>query len=172
MHLKLSSAKWRSFCLGGYELKNLHFNISSAKCRIFRLTLCGILQCHFWWLLLLHRDCFHAQFSMMTSSNGSIFCVTCPLCGEFPSQRPVTRSFNVFFDMCLSKRSSNQSWGWWSETPSHFIMTSLQWYIRSLPMSALKHSQTVQLYNMYKLLNHPSSCQWFHMCLNAHVTSF
>ena len=24
-----------------------------------------------------------------------------PVTGEFPSQRPVTRSFNVFFDLCL-----------------------------------------------------------------------
>ena len=39
------------------------------------------------------------------------------LTGEFPSQRPVTRSFNVFFDLRLSKRLSKQSWGWWFETP-------------------------------------------------------
>ena len=31
--------------------------------------------------------------------------------GEFPSQRPVTRSFDVFFDLRL-KRLSNQSCGW------------------------------------------------------------
>ena len=35
--------------------------------------------------------------------------------GEFPSQRPVTRSFDVFFD--LNKRLSKQSWGWWFEPP-------------------------------------------------------
>ena len=32
----------------------------------------------------------------------------CP--GEFPSQRPVTRSFEVFFDLRLNKRLSKQSW--------------------------------------------------------------
>ena len=37
---------------------------------------------------------------------------------EFPSQRPVTRSFDVFFDLCLNKRLSKQSSGWWFETPS------------------------------------------------------
>ena len=37
----------------------------------------------------------------MTSSNGNIFRVTGPLCGEFPAQRPVTRSFDVFFDLRL-----------------------------------------------------------------------
>ena len=38
--------------------------------------------------------------------------------GEFPSQRPVTRSFDVFFDLPVNKRLSNQSWCWWFETPS------------------------------------------------------
>ena len=61
--------------------------------------------------------------TMMTSSNGNIFCVTGPLCGEFtgpgefPAQRPVTRSFDVFFYLRLNKRLSKQSWGWWFETP-------------------------------------------------------
>ena len=60
---------------------------------------------------------------MMTSSNGNIFRVTDPLCGEFtgpgefPTQRPVTRSFDVYFDLRLNKRLSKQPWGWWFETP-------------------------------------------------------
>ena len=41
-----------------------------------------------------------------------------PVTGEFPSQRPVTRSFDVFFDLRLNKRLSKQSRGWWFETPS------------------------------------------------------
>ena len=41
-----------------------------------------------------------------------------PVPGEFPTQRPVTRSFGVFFDLCPNKRLSKQSWGWWFETPS------------------------------------------------------
>ena len=43
------------------------------------------------------------------------FRVTAHLCGEFPAQRPVTRSFDVFFDLRLKKRLSKQ---WWLETPS------------------------------------------------------
>ena len=39
-----------------------------------------------------------------------------PVPGEFPAQRPVTRSFNVFFDLHLNKRLSKQPWGWWFET--------------------------------------------------------
>ena len=60
---------------------------------------------------------------MITSSNGNIFHVTGPLCGEFtgpgefPAQRPMTRSFDVFFHLCLNKRFSKQPQGWWFETP-------------------------------------------------------
>ena len=39
-----------------------------------------------------------------------------PVSGEFPTQRPVTRIFDVFFDLRLSKRLSKQSWGWRLET--------------------------------------------------------
>ena len=41
---------------------------------------------------------------------------TSPPSGEFLVQRPVTRSFDVFFDLCLNKRLRKQSWGWWFET--------------------------------------------------------
>ena len=77
---------------------------------------------------LLHRS--HSRVvkmksvGMMTSSNGNIFRVTGPLCGEFtgpgefPTQRPVTRSFDVFFDLRPNKRLSKQWRGWWFETLS------------------------------------------------------
>ena len=60
----------------------------------------------------------------MTSSNGNIFRVTGHLCGEFtspgdfPAQRPVTRSFDVFFNLPLNKRLTKQPWDWWFEAPS------------------------------------------------------
>ena len=38
--------------------------------------------------------------------------------GEFPTQWPVTWSFDVFLDLCLNKRLSKQSGGWWFEMPS------------------------------------------------------
>ena len=64
------------------------------------------------------------SLAMMPSSNGNIFRVTGPLCGEFtgpgefPTQRPVTRSFDVFFDLRPNKRLSKQWRGWWFETLS------------------------------------------------------
>ena len=42
-----------------------------------------------------------------------------PVTGEFPTQRPVTWRFDVFFDLRLKKRLSKQSWDWWFEMPSH-----------------------------------------------------
>ena len=64
------------------------------------------------------------RHNMMTSSNGNIFRETGPLCGEFTgpgefsTQRPVTRSFDLYFDLRRNKRLSKQSWGWWFETLS------------------------------------------------------
>ena len=41
-----------------------------------------------------------------------------PVPGEFPTQRLVTRSFDVFFDLRLNKRLSKHSWGCGFETLS------------------------------------------------------
>ena len=47
-----------------------------------------------------------------------------PVSGGFPSQRPVTQSFDVFFDLRLKKRMSKQSRRRWFETPrAHFDVT-------------------------------------------------
>ena len=80
---------------------------------------------HVLWFLNTEKitDSWHP--SMMTSSNGNILCVTDLLCGEFtghltgefPTQRPVTWSFDVFFDLRLNKQLSEQSWCWWFEMP-------------------------------------------------------
>ena len=76
---------------------------------------------------------------VMTSSNINIFRVTGPLCGEFtgpgefPTQRPVTRSFDVFFDLRLNKRLNKQPWGWWLETPSWSLWRQCNEYGRSVP---------------------------------------
>ena len=51
-----------------------------------------------------------------------------PVTGKFPSQRPVTRGFDVFFDLRLNKRLSKQSRRWWFGTLSR----SLQWRRRNL----------------------------------------
>ena len=55
----------------------------------------------------------------------SMLLAICPVnssvTGEFHTQRPVTRSFDVFFDLHLNKRLSKQWWGWWFETKKNQI---------------------------------------------------
>ena len=41
--------------------------------------------------------------------------------GEFPAQRPVTRSFDVSLICPLNKRLSKHSWSWWFETLSRLF---------------------------------------------------
>ena len=70
---------------------------------------------------------------MMTSSNGNISRVALqaicegnsPVTGEFPAQRPVTRSFDVSFDMRLNKRLSKQWWDWDAMAPIVTVMESI-----------------------------------------------
>ena len=99
----------------------------------------------------------------MTSSNGNIFRVTGHLCGEFTGPRWIPRTkasdaiFDVFFDLCLNKRLSKQSWGWWFETLSrplwrHFngfsSLAPLQTYIKKQGRTydgTLKHMKYIQL---------------------------
>ena len=53
-----------------------------------------------------------------------------PVPVEFPTQRPVTRCFDVFFDLLLNKRLSKQSWGWWLETLSRLLWRRRNDFVR------------------------------------------
>ena len=83
---------------------------------------------------------------MMTSSNGNMFRVTGSLCGEFtgefPVQGPVTRNFELFFDLRLHKRLRKPSWGWWFETPSRSLRCHCNVNV-TLLQSQLSHRPTV-----------------------------
>ena len=61
-----------------------------------------------WWRH--HMETFSAPLAIC-AGNSSVT-------GEFPAQRPVTQSFDVFFDLQLNKRLNKQWWGWWFEPPS------------------------------------------------------
>ena len=70
-------------------------------------TLICVKMCIAWWR---HQmETFSALLAICAGNS--------PVPGEFPTQRPVTRSFDVYFDLRLNKRLSKQSWGWWFETP-------------------------------------------------------
>ena len=93
--------------------------------------------------------------SMMTSSNEkqSALLALCagnsPVTGEFPSQSPVTQSFDDFFDLRLNKQLRKQSWGWWFETLScswwrHCnVMTA--YFTGAIPLNELTSSDTYLL---------------------------
>ena len=65
-----------------------------------------------------------------------------PVTGEFPSQRPLTRSFDVFLDPRQNKRFSKQSRGWWFETPS----SSLWRHCNGLVYMILRHGLIIKSY--------------------------
>ena len=100
----MTSSNGNIFRVTGHLCGEFHSSVmmTSSNGNIFRVT--GHLSGEF-----------HSSV-MMTSSNGNIFRVTGHLCGEFTG--PVTRSFDVFFDLRLNKRLSKQSWCWWFETLS------------------------------------------------------
>ena len=102
-------SKWSSdlLWLGVEELCHflLWLNISAASC--YSNSADDISHDGAWW-----------RHQMETFSALLVVCAgNSPVTGEFPAQRPVTRSFNVFFDMRLNKRLSKRSWDWWFETP-------------------------------------------------------
>ena len=61
-----------------------------------------------WWRL--QMETFSALLALCTGNS----LVT----GEFHAQRPMSRSFDVFFDLCRNKPLSKQSRGWWFEMSS------------------------------------------------------
>ena len=62
------------------------------------------------------------RHQMETFSPLLAFCAgNSPVTGEFPSRRPVTGSFDVFFDLHLNKRLSKQSRRQWFVTPSRSL---------------------------------------------------
>ena len=103
----------------------------------------------------------------MTSSYGNSFRVTGPLCreftgpGEFPTQRPVTLSFNVFFDLHLNKRLSKQPWGWWFETPSWSFWRQCngQWGNKTRKLGNKRMLQAIIL-SIYHYLEQKSKAWW------------
>ena len=64
----------------------------------------------------------HRQMEIL-SALMAICAANSPVPGEFPTQRPVTRSFDIFFDLLLNKRLRNQSWCWWFETPASYLLS-------------------------------------------------
>ena len=86
-----------------------------------------------------------------------------PVTGEFPSQRPVTRSFDVFFHLRLNKRLSRQSWGWWFETQpcSLWRHYNLFYHLKKRKRNdSLKHVAA----GAFLEINHSVESHWKYIC--------
>ena len=78
----------------------------------FRYEIIARVVCNItFWLLFKSQSRWRHQMETFSALHS-------PVTGEFPAQRPVTRSFDVFFDLCKNERLNKQGWGWWFETPS------------------------------------------------------
>ena len=83
-----------------------------------------------WWRH--HMETFSALLALCAGNS--------PVTGEFPSQRPVTRSFDILFDLRLNKRLSKQSGRRWLQTPwrswhhCNDVIGAFQIHVIYLPM--------------------------------------
>ena len=101
----------------------LHINLRS-HCLKLLVKKCSSLHClhlpsgwHRTQFFNLHSGITWWRHQMETFSTLLAFCAgNSPVTGEFPAQRPVTQSFDVFFDLRLNTRLSKQSWDWCYET--------------------------------------------------------
>ena len=99
---------------------------------------------------------------MMTSSNGNIFRVTGPLCGEFTGHRwNFDAKLWCFFDLRLNKRLSKQLWGWWFETQSrslwrHCNVGTLTWIHHGMETLSV----LLALFEGKSPVNSPHKGQW------------
>ena len=97
--------------------------------------------------------------------------------GEFPAQRPVTRSFGVFFDLRLNKRLNEKQWGWWFETSSQPLWRHCNDPINSQGIDNITYSNVCLIYGVYCTLRHlqgPISLQistqigaWIFNCMSS-----
>ena len=92
-----------------------------------------------------------------------------PVTGEFPSQRPVTRSFDVFIDLHLNKRLSKQSLGWSFETPSCSLWRQCKWRFQSLKIYNTPYELCIQVTLCCVLLL--SGTGWFYLELEYDIDS-
>ena len=114
-----------SFCCGleprrpmQYHISNFYYQIATSRILITIIWCRPDYQCqnqrschNSWW-----RHLMETYFALLALCAGNS-----PVAGEFLAKRSVTRSFDVFFELHLNKRLSEQSWGWWFETPSRSL---------------------------------------------------
>ena len=83
------------------------------------------IACDDWWSFNWHQTMKQSSWrrhQMQTFSVLLAFCAgNSPVTGEFPTQRPVTRSFDIFFDLHLNQQLGKQWRLRWFETISRSV---------------------------------------------------
>ena len=107
------------------------------------------------------------RHQMVTFSALLVFCAgNSSITGEFPRQRPVTRSFAVFFDPRLDQQLSKQWRRWWFETPSRSLWRQCNGFQGILSLYALQ-PQVCQVCASYG--NKPWSFLWITLCFSSYL---
>ena len=138
VHLTISQ-HWSRQCLGIGQVTSLYLNqwwlmywrmcaslgLNELNFSIYYTVGSVVLQCCAAWILRYIKThlsmTIHSWWRHQMETFSALLAICAgnsPVTGEFPAQRPVTWSFDVFFDLRLNQRLSKQSWGWWFETPS------------------------------------------------------
>ena len=114
-----------NYCIYHDDVKTIVLHAYCKYTTVFRTGLQGRTVCN--WLVIPCINIFEIKIKinkkwwrhqMETFSALLAICAgNSTVSGEFPAQRPVTRSFDVFFDLRPNKRLNKQWWGWWFETP-------------------------------------------------------
>ena len=86
-----------------------------------------------------------------------------PVPGELPTQRPVTWSFDVYFDLRPNKRLSKQSLGWWFETLSPPLWRHRNVITDDVSYIVKNSSPVVSLLDVTK-----QWCEKVHVCIYVH----
>ena len=115
------TAKWPSAVPVKVLPRKWWFRLSHSRSYVMLIFSCAVHPMPCRYVCLLYWKSFYISTwwrpQMVTFSALLAICAgNSPVPGEFPAQRPVTRSFDVLFDLRLNKRLSKQSWGWWLET--------------------------------------------------------
>ena len=88
-------------------------NLTAIKTNLLQIHICRMVM-HTW-------EVIYARWRHQMETFSALLAICAgnsPAPGEYCTQKPVTRSFNVIFDLRLNKRLSKQWWGWWFETIS------------------------------------------------------
>ena len=103
---------------GRYGILN-HLQLHCLFNSLFRLRAKKLSTLHLWWESIGDRGSPVVEWWRHQMETFSALLAICVGNSPVPAQRPVMRSLDVFFDLSLNKRLSEQSWGWWFEMLSH-----------------------------------------------------